>query len=216
MSLPRFYGKSLERNLRNNMKKEKALENAKKLVSMFPEYKETLETLVPELRKNDEGKVREEIIEYLKLVGKGDGDYAQPIVDRWIAWLQSVPVSECDNNPSNNERVIIPKFRPGDEIKLIGSNLKLKIGHVENGHYYAENKSWCIGIEAADSNYELVNAANLESALLKKAVKYLNDTFYFQDNSSGRGEDHEITTHDFDSMEDFIDSFCNYIKTGER
>ena len=112
--------------------------------------------------------------------------------------------------------MIIPKFRPGDEIKLIGSNLKLKIGHVENGHYYAENKSWCIGIEAADNNYELVNAANLESALLKKAVKYLNDTFYFQDNSSGRGEDYEITTHDFDSMEDFIDSFCNYIKTGER
>ena len=48
------------------MKKEKALENAKKLVSMFPEYKETLETLVPELRKNDEGKAREEIIEYFE------------------------------------------------------------------------------------------------------------------------------------------------------
>ena len=51
---------------------------------------------------------------------------------------------------------------------------------------------------------------------VEKAVKYLNDTFYFQDNSSGRGEDYEITTHDFDSMEDFIDSFCNYIKTGKR
>ena len=62
MSLPRFYGKSLEKNLKNNMKKEKALENAKKLVSMFPEYKETLETLVPELQESNDGKAREEII----------------------------------------------------------------------------------------------------------------------------------------------------------
>lgn len=35
MSLPRFYGKSLEKNLKNNMEREKALENAKKLVSML-------------------------------------------------------------------------------------------------------------------------------------------------------------------------------------
>ena len=42
---------------------------------------------------------------------------------------------------------------------------------------------------------------------IEKAIQWLDDTFYFLDNSSGRGKDCEITTHDFDSLEEMYDSF---------
>lgn len=42
---------------------------------------------------------------------------------------------------------------------------------------------------------------------IEKAIQWLDDTFYFLDNSSGRGPDYEITTHDFDSLEEMYDSF---------
>ena len=42
---------------------------------------------------------------------------------------------------------------------------------------------------------------------IEKAINWLDDTFYFLDNSSGRGRDCEITTHDFDSLEEMYDSF---------
>jgi hypothetical protein len=42
---------------------------------------------------------------------------------------------------------------------------------------------------------------------IEKAIQWFEDTFYFQNNSSGRGEDYEITTHDFDSLEEMYDSF---------
>ena len=42
---------------------------------------------------------------------------------------------------------------------------------------------------------------------IEKAIQWLDDTFYFLDKSSGRGRDCEITTHDFDSLEEMYDSF---------
>ena len=42
---------------------------------------------------------------------------------------------------------------------------------------------------------------------IEKAIQWFDDTFYFLDNSSGRGRDCEITTHDFDSLEEMYDSF---------
>ena len=47
-----------------------------------------LQSVFPELKESDGERIREEIIDYLHLVGKGDGDYAQPMIDRWIAWLE--------------------------------------------------------------------------------------------------------------------------------
>ena len=46
---------------------------------------------------------------------------------------------------------------------------------------------------------------------IEKAIQWLDDTFYFLDNSSGRGRDCEITTHDFDSLEEMYDSFCKAV-----
>ena len=42
---------------------------------------------------------------------------------------------------------------------------------------------------------------------LEKAIKWFEDTFFFENHSSGRGEDYEISTQDFDSMEEMYDSF---------
>ena len=46
---------------------------------------------------------------------------------------------------------------------------------------------------------------------IEKAIQWLDDNFYFLDNSSGRGRDCEITTHDFDSLEEMYDSFLKAV-----
>lgn len=47
----------------------------------------------------------------------------------------------------------------------------------------------------------------LKELSLEKAIKWFEDTFFFENRSSGRGEDYEISTQDFDSMEEMYDSF---------
>ena len=51
---------------------------------------------------------------------------------------------------------------------------------------------------------------------IEKAIQWLDDTFYFLDNSSGRGRDCEITTHDFDSLEEMYDSFRKAVTVDYR
>lgn len=86
------------------MTKEEAIHNVKYgLLGLYidDKTKAALETLIPELKESDDDKVRKEIIEYLKCVGKGDGDYAQPMINRWISYLEKqepakevIPVKE--------------------------------------------------------------------------------------------------------------------------
>ena len=45
---------------------------------------------------------------------------------------------------------------------------------------------------------------------LQKTMKWLDEYFYFHDNSSGRGEDYEILTNEFDSMEDMYRDLRKY------
>ena len=47
-----------------------------------------LESQFPELRENEDERIGKEIIEYLKLVDKGEDDYAHSMISRWIAWLE--------------------------------------------------------------------------------------------------------------------------------
>ena len=73
------------------MTKQEAMNLVKQVLpclNIDKKIREAFETLIPELRENDDDKVRKEIIEYLKCVGKGDGDYAQPMIDRWISYLE--------------------------------------------------------------------------------------------------------------------------------
>ena len=73
--------------------KAKAYDEALKIASFYYGNKhldaeKLLEKLFPKLAEFEDERIRKEIIHYLGLVGKGDGDYAQPMIDRWIAYLE--------------------------------------------------------------------------------------------------------------------------------
>ena len=70
-----------------------------------------------------------------------------------------------------------------------------------NGITYGELCDWLKSIP------ERFNLRPKKELSIEKAIQWLDDTFYFLDNSSGRGRDCEITTHDFDSLEEMYDSF---------
>lgn len=79
----------------------KLLEKARKAYSecITGAEKRRLESIFPELAESEESedeRTRKDIIHYLGLVGKGDGDYAQPMIDRWIAWLEK----QSEQNPA--------------------------------------------------------------------------------------------------------------------
>ena len=69
------------------MTREEAIDVVRNIYQTDKE-KEALVVLIPELAESDDERIRKEIIDYLGLVGKGDGDYAQPMIDRWIAYLE--------------------------------------------------------------------------------------------------------------------------------
>lgn len=72
-------------------KYDEALERAKKQIEACGDNegrKRMIYAIFPELVDNKDEDIRKDIIEYLKLVGKGDGDYAQPMINRWIAYLE--------------------------------------------------------------------------------------------------------------------------------
>lgn len=64
-----------------------------------------------------------------------------------------------------------------------------------------EQKSWRI------KRLKSLRPQPKQELSIEKAIQWFEDTFFFQNNSSGRGEDYEITTHDFDSLEEMYNSF---------
>ena len=71
------------------MTREEAIkEMREKLPWLTEDTKRLVEALVPELAESEDERIRKEIIKYLKLVDKGEGDYAHPIVSGWIAYLE--------------------------------------------------------------------------------------------------------------------------------
>lgn len=47
---------------------------------------------------------------------------------------------------------------------------------------------------------------------IKKACKWLENTFHDRSHHSGRGDAGEIVTYDFDSMQEFISKFCKVME----
>lgn len=84
------------------MTREEAIDVVRNIYQTDKE-KEALVVLIPELAESDDERIRKEIIDYLGLVGKGDGDYAQPMIDRWIAYLekQKENPKSADSIPSD-------------------------------------------------------------------------------------------------------------------
>jgi len=98
--------------------------------------KEDAEHYFPELRESEDERIRKEIIEYLKLVDKGEGDYAHPMVSGWIAWLEK----QKEQKPST------PKFRVGDVMRTkqeaakgITDGLPVIVS-VDDNYYYCTNE----------------------------------------------------------------------------
>ena len=66
---------------------EEFKDHFKLAIDWFEKQKECLADDSKTLESEDE-RIRKEIVDYLNLVGKGDGDYAQPMIDKWIAYLE--------------------------------------------------------------------------------------------------------------------------------
>lgn len=152
---------------------------------------EALETLIPELKESDDERIRKEIIEYLKIVDKGEGDYAHSMVSSWIDWLKRQGnlmkalqtsnaqigelVEENYKLKEQKPKIYIPKFRDGDKIKLKGSNLDLTITNIEGSRYYG--KGWSLDIVSADESYELVEQKSVEINEYEIIKKHITEDF---------------------------------------
>ena len=72
-------------------KYEDAIVRAKAMIEIAANQDEAIgfaSTIFPELKESKDEEVRKEIIKYLKLVDKGEEDYAHPMVSKWIMWLE--------------------------------------------------------------------------------------------------------------------------------
>ena len=80
-------------------KYEEALERAKRWAdgTLQPDKttpQDVCKTIFPELAESEDEKTRREIIDYLHLAEKGVDDYARPMIDRWIAYLEKLKEPE--------------------------------------------------------------------------------------------------------------------------
>ena len=91
-----------------------------------------LEEIFPELKESEDVKIEEEIIEYLKLFGKGKEDYFQPTVDRWIAWLEK-------QGKQKHVNTVEPRFKINDKV------INKETGKIWTIHWYlADTNSYYV------------------------------------------------------------------------
>ena len=121
-------------------KYDEALERAKELIEACGDNegrKRMIYAIFPELVDNKDEEIRKDIIEYLKLVGKGDGDYAQPMINRWIAYLEK----QKEHQP-NMELIQRSWYMEGYHDREFGKEPRwiIKIG--EGGPRHELNPKW--------------------------------------------------------------------------
>lgn len=128
------------------------LETAKQLVKEGKMSQEVLEILFPELKESEDERIMKNIITFLDelfSLGKNTNfdKWSKSDCAEWIAWLKK----------QGQLKVIIPKFRVGDCIKLKGSDAKYQITEISDGYY--RGKGWGLEIVSADESddYELEN-----------------------------------------------------------
>ncbi len=150
------------------------LETAKRLVKEGKMSQEVLEILFPELKESDDERIKKNIITFLDelfSLGKNTNfdKWSKSDCAEWIAWLKK----------QGELKVIIPKFRVGDCIKLKGSYAKSKITEISDGYY--RGKGWRLDIVAADESddYELVKQNPAWSEKDEKNLQFAIDDFQF-------------------------------------
>ena len=102
-----------------------------------------------------------------------------------------------------NKELNVSEWSEEDEILRVRTINRLETlnFHGISGKEIRESIDWLKNLP------ERFNLQPKKELSIEKAIQWLDDTFYFLDNSSGRGRDCEITTHDFDSLEEMYDSF---------
>lgn len=209
-------------------KYDEALEWMRKVYPTLTEAdKEDVEHYFPELKESEESedeRIRKKIIRIIQV-----GGYMSPEEkDKAFVWLEkqgnlmkALQISNArigeliEENYYLKEQLEKQKEQKSewseeDEKKRNLLIDILKVNH-PNG-YFKVNPANTLNMEAIHVE-ELVDWLKSlrpqpkKELSIEKAIKWLDDTFYFLDNSSGRGRDCEITTHDFDSLEEMYDSF---------
>lgn len=131
------------------MKREELIQSARNLYNnpdTNEALKAALEETYPELKEDEDEKIREEIILFLK----DASNCKTRVIDsetlaKWAAHLEK----QKEQKPN----VIIPKFRIGDTICLKGSMAEYTIESIDAECYHG--KGWGLPI-SAENNYELV------------------------------------------------------------
>lgn len=111
--------------------------------------REMTEYIFPELAESKGERIRKEIIEYFKLVDKGEEDYAHPMISGWISWLENHTDSETTCK-------ITHKFKPGDIIQFRANpSFRHEIKSVGDEFYIGSDGS-TLGMFYTDGAFELV------------------------------------------------------------
>ncbi len=103
--------------------------------------RKTIEHILPELKYDEEERIKQELILMVKLSCTNGDD-----VDRKIAWIEKQGVNKLDDD-------VEPKFKVGDKIISTISNIPYYITEVCNGHYLTD--VGCIIMFNAQDNFEL-------------------------------------------------------------
>ena len=107
---------------------------------------EVAERYFPELKENEDKKVRKELIKAINLAYDCGIAITKENRDKYLAWIER----QGEQKPV----VIIPKFRVGDVIHKKNSCVEYTIKRISDGHYYGDGFSF--NIVGCDRDYELV------------------------------------------------------------
>ena len=185
---------------------------------------EALKVLLPELQESEDERIRkfllrlanrcdENSINFLGDIKKKDviaylekQKEQKPTDEQFppLEGLDAIKAKYYDNGFKNGFDEGVESVKPAewseeDKNKL---NHILEIVHIASGREVGIDEK-----EELESFLKSLRPQPKKELSIEKAIKWLDDTFYFLDNSSGRGRDCEITTHDFDSLEEMYDSF---------
>ncbi len=172
-----------------------AFEDGKKEVVAHPEKYGLCECVPAEWDEEDETHgafILESLEDQIRFCKKdAEGAYRAKQIRTAQNWLKSLP-----------ERFVLQpnqEWSEEDEHRITDAIYFLESAK----NHYADTSE----IEKAIDWLNSLRSQSKKELSMEKAIRWLDDTFYFSDNSSGRGRDCEITTHDFDSLEEMHDSF---------
>lgn len=113
------------------MERKEAIEVIKKNWpdSSFTMLREALETLVPELKENDDERIRKEIIDHISNIKSTTiSDLREKQFDSWIAWLEK----KSENGVNCDDREIPNTWKPSEE-QLIAIDTAINVLGTLNG-----------------------------------------------------------------------------------